>query len=494
MYCGHCGANIPEGAKFCPGCGAAAPQAQTPAAKQPVDPPAPERAGRGRRAGLIAGICAAAVVLLALVCVFANMAQKKTAASSSIARSSWDDDEWEIRRRDDADDGWKIERSGEAEQPRTSASDSEAVPNPQDYLGEADFIFVDSIYNFLFLFDADDGQTLEQVASFSSSLQEDYGLQLLDIRQNALEDGESQTEYYLAADDSLRDLSESSDDESLVGCHAFINVISSDDRLILAIWYSRDLTVENFDLSAYAQDDTPQSEDTSGQTAGSEQTAGSAQSVDPDSATLPDLGIFLQCGRGEDMSAYGGHLVSYSFDMDEGESIIDDVLDLMLEPAYQLEFDRREEQDTISSSGTLFEDYYYVYTGDATIDKIDILGQVCQLRLSVAHYYSQGRIGMTLYYSSDFTLVDPGKQLKYPPTDFSGNPVSGVSGSSGSTGSNIPEFARPDCSICHGTGDCQVCGGDGYLWSSASDKEDRNCYACHNADGKCTYCNGTGKR
>ena len=36
--------------------------------------------------------------------------------------------------------------------------------------------------------------------------------------------------------------------------------------------------------------------------------------------------------------------------------------------------------------------------------------------------------------------------------------------------------------------------GDGYLWSSANDKENRNCYSCRNHNGKCTNCGGTGWR
>lgn len=66
-----------------------------------------------------------------------------------------------------------------------------------------------------------------------------------------------------------------------------------------------------------------------------------------------------------------------------------------------------------------------------------------------------------------------------------------VGSSSGSTGSRSP--FKKDCAMCHGTGRCQTCGGDGYLYSSASQKEDRNCYKC-NASGRCTYCDGTGKQ
>jgi len=52
--------------------------------------------------------------------------------------------------------------------------------------------------------------------------------------------------------------------------------------------------------------------------------------------------------------------------------------------------------------------------------------------------------------------------------------------------------ASPICGVCDGDGDCDTCGGDGYLQSSASGKEDRNCYGC-NGSGNCRSCGGDGK-
>lgn len=69
----------------------------------------------------------------------------------------------------------------------------------------------------------------------------------------------------------------------------------------------------------------------------------------------------------------------------------------------------------------------------------------------------------------------------------------GGSGSSGGSSNRNDKQSVLDCTRCKGTGDCRTCGGDGYLWSSASRKEDRNCYRC-NRSGRCTTCGGTGKR
>ena len=52
--------------------------------------------------------------------------------------------------------------------------------------------------------------------------------------------------------------------------------------------------------------------------------------------------------------------------------------------------------------------------------------------------------------------------------------------------------AEPICGVCNGDGDCDTCGGDGLLHSSASDEEDRNCYSC-SGSGNCRSCGGDGK-
>ena len=52
--------------------------------------------------------------------------------------------------------------------------------------------------------------------------------------------------------------------------------------------------------------------------------------------------------------------------------------------------------------------------------------------------------------------------------------------------------AKPICGVCNGDGDCNTCSGDGYLQSSASGKEDRNCYKC-SGSGNCRSCGGDGR-
>ncbi len=78
------------------------------------------------------------------------------------------------------------------------------------------------------------------------------------------------------------------------------------------------------------------------------------------------------------------------------------------------------------------------------------------------------------------------------------NSSSSSSSSSGSSSSSSGSLNRdlydndPICGVCNGDGDCSKCGGSGYLYSSASDKTDRNCYKC-NGSGNCGSCGGDGR-
>lgn len=215
-----------------------------------------------------------------------------------------------------------------------------------------------------------------------------------------------------------------------------------------------------------------------------------AEAPAADGAVLPDPGIFLGgLSRDEDTASSGGHLVSYSFDID-GKEAVQEYLKLLKSGSYHLEQQPSDPTWNFSYEGTDYTQYVFDYTGSEDVDSVTELDAAGAVILLVNYYNGQGRIGLSLTYSDGFTLVDPGERASDPPRDLNGSGGSsgGSSASSGSKGS------VKDCAICKGTGDCSVCGGDGYLYSSASGKEDRNCWKCHNHDGKCTTCNGTGKQ
>lgn len=145
-----------------------------------------------------------------------------------------------------------------------------------------------------------------------------------------------------------------------------------------------------------------------------------------------------------------------------------------------------------SHSTAIFSDYINEYTydyigdgetGSFSIEKSKI--DTDNITLYIWEYGSEFHI----YYADGLTVADTGDRTTQTLTPYtSGDSVSGDSTSSDSGSSYVP-----NCAICNGTGKCQTCGGDGYLYSSASGKEDRNCTSC-NTTGKCIYCNGTGKR
>ncbi len=227
-------------------------------------------------------------------------------------------------------------------------------------------------------------------------------------------------------------------------------------------------------------------------------------SYNSNSVYLPDIGDFLSCGRGEDMEYNStGHLVSYNFSLDDGRDCVDEIIELFQEDCYQLELYNIVDANYISTSASLFSSYFFSYNGsNSSIEKIDqssydsimpLLGGCYDVRVMISYHYDTGAIGVTVYYDSDFELIDPIVRTENQPTDYSGNPVEGsITGTW--DGTYIPEYAKKDCMICNGSGDCQTCGGDGYLWSRASDKENRDCWRCHTHKGKCWACNGTGKQ
>ena len=51
-----------------------------------------------------------------------------------------------------------------------------------------------------------------------------------------------------------------------------------------------------------------------------------------------------------------------------------------------------------------------------------------------------------------------------------------------------------DCTTCYGTGNCQICGGDGIWRNSLEGLTDHLCPVCPNSSGRCASCGGKGKK
>jgi tetratricopeptide (TPR) repeat protein len=73
--------------------------------------------------------------------------------------------------------------------------------------------------------------------------------------------------------------------------------------------------------------------------------------------------------------------------------------------------------------------------------------------------------------------------------------TSTLSSSKSSNSSNQSRSSNtPDCRVCNGLGDCRTCWGKGWIYNSFGMRGTVPCPNCHNHDGRCTSCGGTGKR
>ena len=110
-------------------------------------------------------------------------------------------------------------------------------------------------------------------------------------------------------------------------------------------------------------------------------------------------------------------------------------------------------------------------------------------RLEISKDSQKMRTFVRMWWDDSFTVVDYGERASDVPLNMkTGSGNVGVAGDE-----SFYHVTAMDCWNCSGTGNCDKCGGDGYLWSSVLDKEQLNCYRC-NTSGDCWLCHGTGKQ
>lgn len=217
------------------------------------------------------------------------------------------------------------------------------------------------------------------------------------------------------------------------------------------------------------------------------------------SLEIQDPCKFLGCKTGENSMGSSPNiegdawLVSCKFDIDTGRRVATELITLFCDE-YPFELVRTSKADFISTSASVFYGYVFEYTGsnplvDGFLHEEDKEMVHCALRMSLYHNYSAGWMMMSLYFDPDLVLVDEGYRASELPADYTG-----------SSDQELESVRNPDwnkdvleCTNCDGDGDCPECNDFGYLWSSASDSYDRNCWRCNNS-GICQICYGTGKR
>ena len=214
--------------------------------------------------------------------------------------------------------------------------------------------------------------------------------------------------------------------------------------------------------------------------------------------TLPDLFAFIGGnGRQMDQSSSEGEVgqeYGYSMEFEKGWIAANEYVELLKnDPRFRLSMRPRQVEDSETILYLQNEVYNFDYVGDeditpATIrgDKVDGVYQFsdADVRVKIQKNGKNGTTAIVIWHSDDFSVKDLGDRASVAPA-----------GSSGSGGSSVPDSspqpARKPCPHCD-DGDCDKCGGDGYLHSLASDKEDRNCPALYCNNGRCSYCGGDG--
>lgn len=68
------------------------------------------------------------------------------------------------------------------------------------------------------------------------------------------------------------------------------------------------------------------------------------------------------------------------------------------------------------------------------------------------------------------------------------------SSSSNSSSSSTKKLNGSMCQLCAGTGKCKTCEGKGYYYNPLDLSKTVLCPNCHNHNGKCSSCGGTGKK
>lgn len=227
-----------------------------------------------------------------------------------------------------------------------------------------------------------------------------------------------------------------------------------------------------------------------------------AEAIEPEpqitTPTLPDLFAFIGGnGRQMDQSSSKGEVgqeYGYKMEIDDGWIAANEYVELLAnDPRFQLSMRPRKAEDSETILYLKIEEYFFDYMGNeditpATIrgDKVDGVYQFfdADVHIVLQKNGKDETTAIVIWHSDDFDVKDLGDRASVFPA-----------GSSGSGGSSVPgsntQSARKPCPYCD-DGDCDKCGGDGYLHSLASDKEDRNCTALYCNNGRCSYCDGDG--
>ncbi|MBQ2412922.1 MAG: hypothetical protein II313_05815 [Anaerotignum sp.] len=346
-----------------------------------------------------------------------------------------------------------------AEEPKRPVNE---IPSPMTYLGGEPFFEEENRYTFLY----DTALTMFAAEDYADLLSNEYGMTL-----KVKETDEGYCIWYL----------ENEEDPAVsvkLSCKDYDGVYELDfvfgENVVL-------IDAEEWSIPA---DEVPE-----------EPAAEEPQITTP---TLPDLFAFIG-GNGAQMDQSSqegevGQEYGYRMEFEDGWIAANEYVELLKnDPRFQLSMQPRKAEDSETILYLQIEEYEFDYVGDkditpATIrgDKVDGVYQFsdADVHIKIQKNGQKGTTSIVIWHSDDFDVKDLGDRASVAPA-----------GASGSGGSSVPnsntQSARKPCPYCD-DGDCDKCGGDGYLHSLASDKEDRNCPALYCNNGRCSYCDGDG--
>ncbi len=174
---------------------------------------------------------------------------------------------------------------------------------------------------------------------------------------------------------------------------------------------------------------------------------------------------------------------------------VQDYMNALFQMGYKLD----EEHSFKSTFANMPAETFYLYHPNIPVSFISgTRGQI-----QIDYRYTSNNKCIHIYIRLPETIVMEGFETAYA-TEKAENEAEAKESSSsnkgssgGSSGGGTPSVDRDiydvktRCGVCHGDGDCNKCGGDGKVYSSASKKEDRNCPSC-SGRGNCRSCGGDG--
>ena len=344
-----------------------------------------------------------------------------------------------------------------AEEPKRPVNE---IPSPMTYLGGEPFFEEENRYTFLY----DTALTMFAAEDYADLLSNEYGMTL-----KVKETDEGYCIWYL----------ENEEDPAVsvkLSCKDYDGIYEVDfvfgENVVL-------IDAEEWSIPAEEVPEEPEAEE--------------PQITTP---TLPDLFAFIG-GNGAQMDQSSqegevGQEYGYRMEFEAGWIAANEYVELLKnDPRFQLSMQPRKAEDSETISYLKSETYTFDYVGGQDVTPATIRYYRdgyhytdADVRVLIQKNGKNGTTSIVIWHSDDFTVKDLGDRASVAPA-----------GASGSGGSSVPnsntQSARKPCPYCD-DGDCDKCGGDGYLNSLASDKEDRNCPALYCNNGRCSYCDGDG--